>query len=170
MMYIISQIMETSSLIATLVSYHLKTKRNIFKVMCLANVLDIIHYLFLNAYSGFGTKIIALIRNIFILKKEKYKKLDSSVFLILFLIGYIVIFILTYNNIFSILPFLAAIIYMIVVWDGNELQIKRCAYMCYYLWLIYNISIFSVAGVISIIISLISTYIAYYNEKRRALK
>ena len=165
-MYIISQIIETLALIITLISYHLKTKKQIFKGMCIANLLDITHYLFLNAYSGCSTKIMALIRNIFILKKEDNKKLNNAIFLILFILGYIILGILTFKNIFSILPFVAAIIYMIVVWNGNELQIKKIAFICYFLWLAYNISVLSIAGVISNVVALISTYIAYNNYKK----
>jgi len=69
-MYIISQVIGILALIITLISYHLKTKKQIFKGMCVANVLDITHYVSLNAYGGYSTKIVALIRNIFILKKE----------------------------------------------------------------------------------------------------
>ena len=55
-MYIASQIIETIALVITLYSYHLKTKKSIFKGMCVANILDITHYFFLNAYSGLVTK------------------------------------------------------------------------------------------------------------------
>ena len=134
--------------------------------MCIANILDIIHYIFLNAYSGCSTKIIALIRNIFILKKEENKKLNNNIYLILFITVYVILGISTFKNIYSILPFCAAIIYMIVVWNGDELQVKRIAFLCYFLWLTYNISILSIAGVLSNIVALISTYIAYYNKKK----
>lgn len=165
-MYIVSQIIETIALVITLYSYHLKTKKNIFKGMCVANILDIIHYFFLNAYSGLATKVMALVRNIFILKKEDNKKLRSNIFLILFIISYIALAFITYKSIYSILPFVAAIIYMNVVWNGNELQIKKIAFLCYFFWLVYNISVFSVMGIASNIVALISTYIAYVNYKK----
>lgn len=165
-MYLISQIIETVVLIIALYAYHLKTKKKIFKTMCIANVLDILHYLFLDAFSGSFTKIMALIRNIFILKKEDNKKLNSNLFLLLFIIIYIILAIFTYKNIYSLLPFSAAIIYMIVVWNGNELKIKKIAFLCYFLWLVYNISVFSIMGIASNMIALVSTYIAYYNYKK----
>lgn len=63
-MYLTSQIIETIALVITLYSYHLKTKKSIFKGMCIANILDITHYFFLNAYSGLVTKVMALVRNV----------------------------------------------------------------------------------------------------------
>ena len=165
-MYLTSQIIETIALIITLYAYHLNTKKRIFKTMCIANILDILHYLFLDAFSGVFTKIMALIRNAFILRKEDNKKLKSNIFLILFIIVYIVLAIITFKNIYSILPFTAAIIYMIVVWNGNELQIKKIAFLCYFFWLVYNISVFSVMGIISNLVALVSTYVAYFNYKK----
>ena len=165
-MYIASQIIETVAIIITLASYHFKTKKNIFKGMCLANIFEITHYLFLNAYSGCFTKVVALARNIFIIEKDKNKKLNNKIFLMLFIGIYIILSVLTFNSIYSILPFIAAITYMIVVWNGNELQVKKIAFICYFLWLAYNIFIFSVAGIISSICGIVSTYIAYKNYKK----
>lgn len=56
---------------------------------------------------------------------------------------------------------------MIVVWNGDEKKVKLIAFLCYIFWLTYNIFVFSVVGIISNIISLISTYIAYYNFKQK---
>ena len=44
--------------------------------MTIANVLDLIHYILLGAYSGCVTKVIALIRNEIIIIKENNKKIS----------------------------------------------------------------------------------------------
>lgn len=81
-----------------------------------------------------------------------------------------ILIIITFKNIYSVLPFAAAIIYMIVVWNGNELQIKKIAFLCCFFWLVYNISAFSVMGIISNIVVLISTYMLILIIKRRLNK
>ena len=134
--------------------------------MTLANVLDIIHYILLAAYSGCITKVIALIRNEIIIIKEKNKKLNNNIVLIAIFIIYLVSGILTYKNIYSILPIIAAMIYLYFVWNGNELRVKKAAFYCYFLWLIYNICVFSIAGITSNIVSIVSSFIAVYNEKK----
>lgn len=164
--YLISQIFGTIALIITLYAYHLKTKKGIFKTMCIANIMDIIHYILLNAYSGCGIKTIAFFRNIFIIKKESNQKLNKTIYLIIFLSIYVLLGIFTYQNIYSLLPIFAALLYMVVIWNGNEKKVKKIAFICYFLWLAYNIAVHSISGVISNIISLISTYIAYKNAKR----
>lgn len=165
MIYIIAQIIGFISFIVSLLAYHRKKKEKIFQTMMIANVLDIVHYLLLNAYSGCVTKIIALIRNKIIIVKEKDKKLNNNVVLVILFIAYLISGILTYKNIYSVLPILAAMIYLYFVWDGNELKVKKVAFYCYFLWLAYNIFVFSIAGIVSNIVSIISTFIAMYNEK-----
>lgn len=165
--YILSQIAGFISFILSLIAYHQKKKKNIFQTMTIANVLDIIHYILLGAYSGCITKAIALIRNEIIIIKEKNKNLNTNVVLIVLFITYLVSGILTYKNIYSVLPILAAMIYLYFVWNGNELKVKKVAFYCYFLWLIYNICVFSIAGIVSNIVSIISTFIAVYNEKKR---
>lgn len=164
--YVISQIAGFIAFILSLIAYHRKKKRKIFQTMMVANVLDIIHYILLGAYSGCITKVIALVRNEIIIVKEKNKKFNNIIVLIALFIIYLVSGILTYKNIYSILPILAAMIYLYFVWNGNELKVKKCAFYCYFLWLIYNICVFSIAGITSNIVSIISTFIAVYNEKR----
>jgi len=56
---------------------------------------------------------------------------------------------------------------MIVVWNGDEKNVKLIAFLCYNFWLTYNIFVFSVVSITSNIIFLISTYIAYYNFKQK---
>lgn len=163
--YVISQIAGFIAFILSLIAYHRKKKSKIFQTMMVANVLDIIHYILLGAYSGCITKVIALVRNEIIIIKEKNKKLNNKIVLISLLFIYLVSGVLTYKNIYSILPILAAMIYLNFVWNGNELKVKKCAFYCYFLWLIYNICVFSIAGITSNIVSIISTFIAVYNEK-----
>lgn len=103
--------------------------------MIFANILDITHYFLLSAYSGCITKVIALVRNEIIIVKEKHKKSDKIVVLVILLtllIVYLISGILTYEDIFSGSPILAAMIYL-YVWNGNELQVKKAALYCYFL-------------------------------------
>lgn len=165
---IIANIIGFVAFIVTLIAYHRATKKKIFESMIIANILDVVHYLVLGAYSGCITKVIALIRNLVIVKKEKYKWLSSKAILVLFIIIYIISGIVTFTNILSILCIIAAIIYLIWCWNGNELQVKRAAFYCYFLWLIYNVSVQSYAGIISNVISIISTCIALINERKKS--
>lgn len=67
---IIANIIGFVAFIVTLIAYHRVTKKKIFENMIFANVLDVIHYLVLGAYSGCITKVVALIRNFVIVKRK----------------------------------------------------------------------------------------------------
>lgn len=165
-MYVIAQTFGFVAFILSLIAYHKDKKEKIFKTMVLANILDVIHYLLLGAYSGCFTKIVALIRNRIIILKEKKKYLNKKIILISLYIIYLILGITTYENIYSILPIIAATIYLYFAWAGNTLRVKKVAFYCYFLWLIYNICVFSIAGIISNCVSIISTFIAVYNYKK----
>lgn len=162
--YIISQIFAFSALVVSLLAFHRKKKEDLLKTSLVGNVLNIIHYLLLGAYNGCFTKVLAFLRNSFVIYKDK-KKIKSKVYLIVFLVLYILVSVYTYKNIYSILPSISAIIYLIALWYGDELIIKRVGCFGYFLWLLYNIFVFSVVGIISNIVSIISTFIAAYNQE-----
>ena len=166
MTYVVAQIIGFIAFIFSLIAFHKKKKNKILSNMIISNVLNLIHYLLLGAYSGCITKVLAIIRDNFIILKGKNKKLSSNIYLILFILIYIIAGIFTYNGVLSILPLMAALIYIIFIWNGKELTIKKVAFGTYFLWLIYNIFVLSIPGIISNIVSIISTFIAIINYKR----
>ena len=164
--YIISQVFGFAAFITSQIAFHQKKKDSIFQTLVIGNTLDVIHYLLLGAYSGCITKVMALIRNEIIIAKDKNKKINKPIVLIIILIAYIPIGILTYKDIYSILPIISAVVYVIFVWNGNALTVKRVAFVCYFLWLTYNICVFSIAGIVSDCVAIVSTAIAIYNAKK----
>ena len=135
--------------------------------MITANIINLFHYLLLGAYSGCITKLLAIFRDCFIILKKNCNNFLNYFYLIFFIILYIIASIFTFNSILSILPLLAALIYTIFIWNGNELRLKKIAFICYFIWLIYNIFVMSISGIVSNVISIVSTLIAIKNEKRR---
>ena len=164
--FVVAQIIGFIAFLISLIAYHRDKKEKILGSMIVSNILNLIHYFLLNAYSGCITKIIGICRDTFVILKEKNKLLSSNIFLFLFILIYIIVGVYTYSNIWSILPLIAAIIYIIPIWNGNEIKIKRVAFICYFLWLIYNVFVFSIAGIVSNMISIISTFIAIINTNK----
>ena len=167
MVYIIAQIIGFIAFLISLIAYHKKSKKIILKNMVISNILNLIHYLLLGAFSGCITKVLAIFRDYFIIKKEKNHKLSNILYLFIFIILYIIASIFTYRGILSVLPLVAAIIYIIFIWNGDEVKIRRTAFFCFFLWLIYNIFVLSISGIVSNIISIISTLIAIINKNEK---
>lgn len=167
MLYILAQIIGFIAFFVSLIAYHRKDKKNILINMITANIINLFHYLLLGAYSGCITKLLAIFRDCFIILKKNCNNFLNYFYLIFFIILYIIASIFTFNGILSILPLLAALIYTIFIWNGNELRLKKVAFICYFIWLIYNIFVMSISGIVSNVISIVSTLIAIKNEKRR---
>lgn len=165
-MKIVAQIIGFIAFFISLTAFHRKEKKNILGNMVIANLINLFHYLLLGALSGCITKLLAIVRDCFIIYKEKNKKLSKKIYLFIFIVLYILASVFTYDGIVSILPLLAALIYIIFIWNGNELTIKRVGFYTYFLWLTYNIFVFSISGIISNVVSIISTFIAIINYKR----
>ena len=167
MLYILAQIIGFIAFFVSLIAYHRKDKKNILINMITANIINLFHYLLLGAYSGCITKLLAIFRDCFIIFKKNCNNFLNYFYLIFFIILYVIASIFTFNGILSILPLLAALIYTIFIWNGNELRLKKIAFICYFIWLIYNIFVMSISGIVSNVISIVSTLIAIKNEKRR---
>lgn len=163
---IIAQVLGFIAFVISLLAFHKNKKEKILGSMILSNIFDLIHYLLLEAYSGCMTKLIAICRNIFVIFKDKNKVLSSNIFLYVFILVYIMSGIWTFENIWSILPIISAIIYAIAIWKGNELTLKKAACVGYFLWLTYNILVFSISGIISNIVSVFSLFIAIKNSSK----
>ena len=164
MMYIFAQIIGFIAFIVSLYAYQRVKKRDILLCMVISNIINLIHYLMLSAYSGCITKTLAIFRDTFIVLKEKNKRLSSVLFLIIFILIYTLVSIYTFTNILSLFPLVAAIIYIIPTWLGDSKTVKKTALFCYVLWLIYNIYVLSIAGVIANIISIVSIIIGLKKE------
>lgn len=163
-MYIIGQILGFIAFIVSIYAYQRVKKRDILLCMVISNIINLIHYFLIGAYSGSITKILAILRDLFIVLKEKNKSLSNLLFLIIFILIYIGVSIYTFTNILSLFPLIAAIIYIIPTWLGDSKTVKKTALFCYILWLIYNIYVLSIAGVIANIVSIASIIIGFKRE------
>lgn len=92
--------------------------------------------------------------------------MNSIIVLAIFIIGYIIAGILTYDGIFSLLPIITGTIYLLIVWNGDRLRVKKIAFLCSFLWFIYNIYVLSISGITLNVVEMVSLSIAIWNEKR----
>lgn len=116
-----------------------------------------IHYLLLNAKSGYIISVINLLRSLFLSIKDRHKLLQKNILLFIFILIYILVSYITYQDIYSLLPILGAVIYTSCLWQGNVKEIKLGSIINGILWVIYNIHVLSyVCMVTDSIIALIN--------------
>ena len=174
--YIISQILAFVAFLFNVSAYQLKKKSQILSFTITGNVLNMIHYILLGAWSGMATKVIAIVRDSYVRHKGKMPELSKMPFkdilpLLIFICAYIIMAIVTFESPLSILPLLAATLYTIGIYTGDERRLRITAASTCVLWLIYNISVLSVVGALGDVILITSNLIAIYrNDKKKAKK
>ncbi len=166
--FIIAQLIGLVALFFSLKSFLQKSKEKYIIDSIITAIFNGIHYFLLNAYSGFIIKIIALLREIILYKREKNKKYDKIILFILIMLVYIITGIFTYNNsIINLLPIICATTYFVAEWFGSIVTIKILALITTILWLIYNIAFLSITGAIyNVITIIVVTYALIKTNKK----
>ncbi len=161
----ISQIIGFGGAGLNFLSFQQRKRSCIIGVQIGAAVLFIIHYILLGvagdgeAFSGAALNFISLIRSIVFINNHK-KWAKSPVWLVLFVIISAVAAILTWEAWYSFLPSAAMILTTVSYWMKSETKIRLITFPSSPCWLIYNIIVGSVAGIITECIVMLSLIIA----------
>lgn len=164
--YIISQIL-TLILYGFLGISYLQKNRN--KVLIFNIIVDILHIIamcLLKGYSGAAMGLVSLYRDIFLLiyaRKKNSKKIDIFI-LITSIVLIITLSLITYDGIFSMLSILATLITTFAIWQKNVKYYKLLGIISSLLWMLYNVFIFSVVGIVLESIVFIFSTIGYIKE------
>lgn len=151
-------------IIANIVIFQQKNRKNLLMVKLGADVLWTLHYTFLSAWSGAAICSIGIIRELIFLNNQK-RLAKSRLWLVLFLICAITSAILTWENIFSVLPACASMLSVVSFWIGKPKITRIIQLPISALFLIYDIMNYSHTGTISEIMTIISIIIALYRNK-----
>jgi len=166
MILILSQIIGISGVALFLLSFQLKRRKHIVLSICISNMLYVIQYLMLGAFSGASTDFLSTVASYFAGKKNspKLKKYAKPLtVLTLVLIAAVGIFITAAKkDLIELLPIIGALLQTGSLWSDDEQTIRKLCLSGAPFWLIYNFisqaygaAFGSLLSIISIIISLI---------------
>ena len=143
------------------ISYYRKKKSQILFMQIIANIFFTIHYFLLDGITGAISNVFGLITytTIFFLDKYKLGKLKNifSLFMIILLLISVVF---AYEDIYSMLPFIAFTLAIISFLTNDEYKIRTYGIVVAICWLIYAIVCVSYAAIIFEAVTLIATIIA----------
>ncbi len=166
-LYIISQVFASVSFVFDVLAVQQKKKAMLLNFDTMAAFCSSLHYAFLGAWAGILSKIITTIRNA-IAAYMSAKKIKSPKYLpLVFVVIYIVIGIFAFNSVFSILPILAPSIYSIAIYTSDIKKIRYVYILTNALWLLYDIYVFSIVGIITHIILVINGLVAVIRYNKR---
>lgn len=170
MLFILAQICGVIVLVLTVISVQFKTKEKIVMCMIFANFVVTIQYFLLNAVTGAVVSIINVIRCIVFYYYKKKDKKPSLLVLLIFEIAAIVSGIISWQNIWSVIPVIVTVIYTYGLWQDNVKVIRIATAIAGLGWAIYNVIVMAYVGAIQSISQLISSVIALVRNKEEETK
>lgn len=166
--YILSQVFTIFMYGLMAITYYMKNRKRILIVSFASLIANMIAYVLLNAWSGLAMCIVAMVRNVIFLvdeKRDEISRKDIVILVVLYVIsGVSAIF--TYEGFFSLLSVFATMLYTYSIWQKKTEVYKLCGIPVGILWILYNLYVKSIFGVILEMILLVNSIIGYKIEKR----
>ncbi len=134
--------------------------------MVLANIVVAIQYFLLNALTG---AIISILNTIRCLVFYFYKKKDmkpSLIVLIIFEVIAVISGIVSWQDMWSLIPIIVTVIYTYGLWQDNVKVIRITTGIVGAGWAIYNVVVKAFVGALQEIAQLISAIISLYRGKK----
>lgn len=145
-------------LLANFLIYQQTSRKRLLQVKRVADCLWTVHYGMLAAWSGAAICAIGILReSVFLNENKKWAK--GKRWLIVFLILSALSAMMTWKNIFSILPSLASLLSIFSFWRGNPTVTRIMAFPISACFMTYNVICGSYVGILNEVIVLSSAVI-----------
>ncbi len=170
MLFILAQICGLIALVLTVVSVQFKTKEKIVMCFVFANLVVTIQFFLLNAITGAIISIINTIRCIVFYYYKKKDKKPSLMILLIFEIVAVISGIISWQNIWSIIPIIVTVIYTYGLWQDDVKVIRITTAVVGLGWAIYNGIVMAYVGAIQEFSQFVSATIALVRNKEKEVK
>ena len=165
MLFVLAQICGVIVLILTVISVQFKTKEKIVMCFVFANLVMAIQFFLLNAMTGAIISIINTIRCIIFYYYKKKDKKPSLMILLFFEIIAVVSGMISWQNMWSVIPIVVTVIYTYGLWQDNVKVIRVTTAIVGLGWAIYDIIVMAFVGAIQEISQFVSAMIALIKNK-----
>ncbi len=147
-------------------SYFNKKKSGTLLVQIVANILLAIHFYLLSGLTGAVCDIICLTAYVLIFLFDKFKVKKKKLLICLIIPCGIAIALLTYKDIFSILPIAASCMVIASFMTESQFIVRTVGLISAVCWLIYGIIFQSYVSIVFEIIIIISTIVSIVKNKK----
>ncbi|MBE5759536.1 MAG: YgjV family protein [Clostridiales bacterium] len=157
-------------------SYQQKSGKGVITFQLFGASLFAVNFLMIGAFSGGLLNVIAVIRAILFLKKDKFKT-DNIPWFVVFLCSYIASYVLTFtvfgkpftvvNALFEILPVIGMVATHLAFRHDDAGIIRRFGFVSSCSWIIYNIWVLSIGAIVCEAFSIISIFIGMWRLDRK---
>lgn len=174
---IIAQAIGIVAMVFNILSYQGKKQKTVITLQLFGGLLFAVNFWMIGAKVGGILNVIAVIRALVFLFKDKLKA-DSIFWLIGFILSYIVVYILTFttfgteltpwNLIRELLPVIGMTALSVGFRLKNAANIRKCGLVSSPAWLIYNIAVGSWGAIICETLTLISIFVGMFRHDKKA--
>lgn len=158
-MFYVAQILGLIAVIILSLSFQNNKKETLLKYQVFSSLFFALQYLCLNALTGFFMNLATMLRNIIF---KKYENKVPLKYIIITILAMIILSVFSYDGIISLLPTIAVINYSIAVSQKNLTITRIAEVISCILFIIYNIKVLAIIGLIATIIEMIFVLIAIY--------
>lgn len=166
-MYYIAQLIGFIGIVANAVIYQQNNKKKLLIAKLTSDILWMLHYGFIGAYSGMAVAAIGIIREGVFLADSKNKE-PSEKWLIIFMIINVISAAVTWKNIYSILPASASILSVISFWNKRVAVTRVLSFPISISMLIYDISALSYSGIANEILTISSSAVSMIRYRNKS--
>lgn len=159
MIILISQIVGFCAFIIFVISMQQKNKITILFLQIISFFLYTVQYLLISAYSGMIVYIINMTRNIVFYYTIKKGNI-GIIKLIIFILIYLICGIVTYKNIYDVLPMIASVLSVIFTWQPSTKILRSGQISICTLWIIYDVFVMAYIGILTESLIIISTIVS----------
>ena len=154
-MDILIQLIGGLGILASFAAFQCKQHKHILNLRTLSEFIFAVQYFLLGAYTGMAADLLGCLRNqIFTRQIARGKKTTGSI--ALFSLAFIAFGILTWEGPKSILVIFAKVLSTVAYGNKNPTVVRTIILLTSSSWLIYNIYVFSLAGIACEMVTLIS--------------
>lgn len=160
--FIIAQIIGAIALVILMLSFQKNTKETLLKYQILSSLLYAVQYIFLKAYTGSMMNLTCMLRNFIFKKYDNDNKKVPVIWLIIVVTIMIALSLITFNGWISLLPMIAVVAYSIALWVGNLKVVRMIEVFSCVLFIIYNVKVLAITGLIATVIEMLAAIVAIY--------
>lgn len=146
-----------------ILSYQIKSNKALYLMQMAGSGLFCVQFLLMGAYSGCLNLVVIMIRNILLTKADDWKWIQWKGWVGVITAVCIVILYFTWAGPLSLLPFIALVAATIGYWTNNaqKIRLANLVVSCP-AWLVYDIAVGSIGGVINEIVTMGSIVVSIY--------
>lgn len=164
--FLIAQIIGFCAMATAITSFQLKKRKHILVFQLICTAFWTLHFFVLGNLTGGVINGIQTVRCVVYFFKENQKWAQKQFWLYFFLVASIVAGVLTWENIWSILPIIGMLVSTVSLWMKNPKHIRLLSLPVSGVWLVYDFICKSYAGVCNEIFLLVSVSLALWRLDR----